>query len=136
MTNTTTQTETTTLYLNEDARIGDRVIGTEAEAEMRLADVAKAPRTAIDLKHLYNGAATGRVTHHRVRGASGIHRLMVRESGSGWGVEVWMSKAAAKRLGVYVHDCDTLLRCKDAPAGGISVSVYGHNYDDRTVTTL
>lgn len=93
-------------------------------------------RTTITLRHLLNGSATGRETRHRVRSAAGIHRLAVRESGDGWGVQVWLTRAAAKRLGVYVHDCNTLLRCKDAPAGGIVVSVYGHDYSDPTVTRV
>lgn len=108
----------------------------EAEHEMMRATAPKATRIAVELKHLYNGDATGRITKHRVRGAAGIYRLMVRESGDGWGVRVWLSKASAKRLGVYVIDCDTLLPCADAPAGAIPVSVYGHDYSDPSVTAL
>jgi hypothetical protein len=107
----------------------------EAEQEIMRA-AAKPARVAVDLKHFFNGSATGRITHHRVRGASSIYRLMVRESGNGWGVDVWMSRASAKRLGVRVVSHDTVLSCKDAVAGAIPVSVYGHDYDDLTVKSL
>lgn len=93
-------------------------------------------RTTITLRHLFNGSATGRETKHRVRGASGIHRLQVRESGDGWGVQVWLTKAAAKRLGVRVVNADTILLCKEAPAGGLAVSVYGHDYNNPDTTEL
>jgi hypothetical protein len=93
-------------------------------------------RTTITLRHFFNGSATGRDTKHRVRGSSGISRLQVRESGNGWGSQVWMTRVAAQRLGVYVHDCQTLLRCNDAPDGVIVVMVCGHDYMDPTVTTL
>lgn len=105
----------------------------EAEREMM---APKTVRVPVTLLHLFNGESTGRETKHRVRGAAGIHRLQVRESGDGWGVQVWMTKAAAVRLGVYVKDCLTLLACKDAPCGAVIVNVYGHDYQDPTVTKL
>lgn len=105
----------------------------EAESETM---APKAARVPVSLRYLFNGESTGRQTKHRVRGAAGIHRLQVRESGNGWGVQVWMTMEAAVRLGVYVHNCETLLRCKDAPAGGIVIHVYGHDYQDPTATRL
>lgn len=93
-------------------------------------------RTTITLRHLFNGSATGAQTTHCVRSADGIRKIMASNSGGGWGVQVWLTRAAAQRLGVWVKDCDTILPCKSDPAGAIPVSVYGHDYDDPTVTTL
>jgi hypothetical protein len=105
----------------------------EAEQEMA---APKAPRTAITLRHLFHGSATGAETKHRVRSADGLLRLMVANSGNGWGCNAWLTRDAAKRLGCYVKSCDTLLPCKSAIEGAIPVSVYGHDYDDPTKTTI
>ena len=93
-------------------------------------------RTTITLRHLFNGAATGRETKHRVRSAEGAFRVLAKHGGHGWGAQIWLTRAAAVRLGVRVVYADTVIPCKLAVGEMLPVSVYGHDYSDPEATTL